>query len=121
MKSKIIAISQYGLKVEDNKDWINANDFKTRDIIKTLKKGDTIEYDYFVKNDKQKFSKLMKVHGNTFLGVSSSNTPTKETKQAIGEYECSVCKTKFTEKKTSMLCEQNHYLKDIADTLRARM
>ena len=52
---------------------------------------------------------------------SPSFTPTKETKQAIGEYPCKVCGQNFTEKKTSMLCEQNHYLKDIADTLRTRL
>lgn len=119
MKSKITAISKFGIKVENNDNWLNARSFKVLELLPTLKKGDVVDFDFAIVNikgtDKYQLKHLIKINPS-----SSIVTPTKEAKQGIGYYPCKVCNHNFTDKKTSMFCEQNHYLKDIADTLRAR-
>jgi len=118
MKSTIIATSQFGIKVEDNANWLNANDFKMVELIKTLKRGDVVEYDFTQRTTRQgkevlKLTKLAK--------LSQLITPPKEAKQILGDYICSICNNGYIDCKTKLLCEQNHYLKDIGDTLRARL
>jgi len=122
MNGKIKAISKFqGLMFENQTGWFNPKIQQLKDYIKTLKVGDIVNYSA---DSEKKLSTVIKIVPGTsprqYIPQSQSITPTKEAKDN-GLYTCSICSKNYIEAKTKLLCEQNHYLKDIADTLRGRM
>ena len=120
-------VSQFGIMIKG--EWFNAYSTDSKVVIKELIKGDKVEFNFFDKNGKHKLNFLKKVESTrtyipnpvSYIPNSKTITPTKEAKQILGDYICSICGSGYVDCKTKLLCEQNHYLKDIADTLRARM